>query len=104
MRYVRIGGVVLLWAIQILTAFAFTGVGFAKFHSPFWIHAFTKWGYSDGFRMLIGVLEMAGGILLAVPQTTLYAAVLIDVILIGAAATLLLNEPPRQATAPIAWM
>jgi uncharacterized membrane protein YphA (DoxX/SURF4 family) len=51
------------------------------------------------------VLEIAGGILLAIPQTTVYAAALIDVIMIGAAGTLLLNgQPPRQISAPIVWM
>jgi putative oxidoreductase len=105
MRYLRIAGTVLLWAIQLLAAFAFVRIGFAKFGNPFWITAFARGGYSDGFRVLIGVLEMAGGILLAIPQTTVYAAALIDVILIGAAATLLLNgQPLQQISAPIVWM
>jgi hypothetical protein len=48
---------------------------------------------------------MAAGVLLAIPQTTVYAAALIDVILIGAAATLLLNgAPAQQMSAPIVWM
>ena len=95
----------LLWAIQLLAAVAFVNIGFGKFVSPFWIKAFARWGYSDNFRMLIGVLEMAGGILLAIPQTTVYAAALIDVIMIGAAGTLLLNgQPPRQISAPIVWI
>jgi putative oxidoreductase len=105
MRYLKIAGVVLLWAIQLLAAFAFVNIGLGKFTHPFWIKAFAKWGYSDGFRMLIGVLEMAAGVLLAIPQTTVYAAALIDVLMIGAAGTLLLNgEPSRQISAPIVWM
>jgi putative oxidoreductase len=104
MRYARIAGTVLLWAIQILAAFAFVKIGFDKFGNAFWINSFARWGYSDGFRILIGVLEMAGGLLLAIPQTTVYAAVLIDVVMIGAAGTLLLNGvPPRQISAPIVW-
>jgi len=105
MRYARIAGTVLLWAFQLLSAYAFVNIGFAKFGHPFWIKAFARWGYSDAFRILIGVLEMAGGVLLAIPQTTVYAAALIDVIMIGAAGTLLLHgEPHRQIAAPIVWM
>jgi uncharacterized membrane protein YphA (DoxX/SURF4 family) len=105
MRYLRIAGTVLLWAIQILAGLGFTAIGFGKFGNPFWIRAFAHWGYSDGFRILIGVLEMAGGILLAIPQTTVYAAALIDVIMIGAAGTLLLHGAPlQQISAPIVWM
>lgn len=104
MRYVRIAGVALLWIVQLLAAFAFVRIGFAKFGNAFWIHSFEKWGYSDNFRMFIGVLEMAGGVLLAIPQTTVYAAALIDVIMIGAAGTLLLNGGlNRQVSAPIVW-
>src|SRR4029450_2337298 len=72
MRYARIAGTVLLWAIQILAAFAFVKIVFDKFGNAFWINSFARWGYSDGFRILIGVLEMAGGLLLAIPQTTVY--------------------------------
>ena len=105
MRYVRLAGAVLLWAVQLLAAFAFVNIGFGKFGNAFWIRSFEKWGYSDEFRILIGVLEMAAGILLAIPRTTVYAAVLIDVLMIGAAGTLLLNgEPFRQVSAPLAWM
>jgi putative oxidoreductase len=105
MRYLKIAGVVLLWAIQLLAAVLLVKIGFDKFGNAFWIHAFAKWGYSDGFRVLIGVLEMTGGLLLAIPQTTVYAAFLIDVILVGAAGTLLLNgAPTQQLSAPIVWM
>ena len=105
MRYVRVAGRVLLWAMQILAAAGFTAIGFGKFVNPFWIRSFAGWGYSDEFRILIGALEMTGGILLAVPRTTVYAAALIDVIMIGAAGTLLLNGAPgRQISAPLVWM
>lgn len=94
----------LLWIVQILAALAFVAIGIGKFSSPFWLRAFARWGYSDAFRMLIGVLEMTGGVLLAIPQTTVYAAALIDAIMIGAAGTLLAHVEPRgQLFAPIFW-
>jgi hypothetical protein len=101
MRYVRRAGIVVLWAMQILGAAAFIAIGMAKFSSPFWVKAFARWGYSDGFRILIGVLEVAGGAALVWPRTTFYAAVLIDAILIGAAATLGLHG--ERMSAPTMW-
>ena len=96
---------VLLWIVQILAALAFVAIGYGKFGNPFWLRAFARWGYSGQFRILIGVLEMTGGILLAIPKTTAYAAILIDVIMIGAAGTLLAHGEPRaQMFAPIFWM
>lgn len=84
----------LLWIIQILAMLAFIAIGVAKFRNVFWIKAFPRWGYSDGFRMLIGVIEIAGGALLAPPQTTFYAAAFLVSIMIGAISTLMINHEP----------
>ena len=48
------------------------------------VAAFQHMGYSTGFRILIGVLEVGGGIALAIPALTLYAAAVLIVIMIGA--------------------
>ena len=95
-------GRAILWAFQAWAAFAFVVIGIAKFRSPFWFAAFTRWGYSDGFRMLIGALEFIGGLLIAFPRTAVYAAFLIDAIMIGAVGTLLLNH--GKLFAPIFWL
>lgn len=95
-------GRVTLWIFQGWTALAFVVVGFGKFHNPFWLKAFPKWGYSDGFRMLIGVLEVAGGLLIAIPRTATYAAILIDAIMIGALGTLLVNH--EKLFPPTFWL
>jgi len=91
-----------LWILQILAAFSFVAIGAGKFVNPFWLRAFLRWGYSDGFRMLIGVLEILGGLLIAIPRTASYAAILIDAILIGAAGTLLINH--EKLFPPIFWL
>jgi len=93
---------VLLWILNVLAAVALVAIGAGKFFNPFWLKAFPRWGYSDGFRMLIGVLEIAGGVFLAIPATALYAAVLIDAILIGAFATLVLNH--ERPFPPVLWL
>ena len=45
---------------------------------------FEKLGYSASFRILIGVLEAAGGIALLVPAVALYGNALLIAIMIGA--------------------
>jgi hypothetical protein len=96
---------VLFWIVQVWVTFGFLAIGFAKFHNPFWIRAFARWGYSDAFRILIGVLEMAAGVLLAIPPARIYAAGLVDVIMIGALGTILVHAEPRaELFAPIFWI
>jgi uncharacterized membrane protein YphA (DoxX/SURF4 family) len=95
-------GRVILWIVQIWAALAFVVVGIGKFRNPFWLAAFPRWGYSDGFRMLVGVLEALGGLLLAFPRTVSYAAILIDIVMIGALGTLVVNH--EKLFPPIFWL
>src|SRR5262245_36178738 len=50
---------------------------------------FTRFGYSAAFRLLIGVLEVAGGLALLVPRFAFYGTAVLLVIMVGAAWTLL---------------
>jgi hypothetical protein len=59
----------ILWCFQIWAAFAFVVIGVGKFRNAFWLTAFHRWGYSAEFRMLIGGLEILGGVLIAVPPS-----------------------------------
>lgn len=102
MRVLKIAGTVALWIVQIVAAAAFVAIGVAKFGSPEWARNFARWGYPDGVYMVIGVLEIAGGLLLLLPKVTSYAATLLGVILIAAAATLALHHQPISP--PTAWL
>lgn len=44
-------------------------------------------GYSGGFRVLIGAIEVVGGIALLIPPVASYAAVLLCGVMVGAAQT-----------------
>ncbi len=68
--------------------------GSAKFHpgSP-WPEMFRGWGYPAGSHVIVGALEVAGGILLLVPRTARYAAYLLATIMTGAAATHIVHGP-----------
>jgi putative oxidoreductase len=48
------------------------------------VEGFEKMGYSSGFRLLIGVIETAGGVGLLMPALRRYAALGLVVIMIGA--------------------
>jgi len=102
MRYLKAAGTVTIWTLQVLASLGFVYIGIAKFRPGFWIAGFARWGYSDSFRMLIGVLEVAGGALLAFPPTASYAAAVLGCILAGAIGTLVLhNEHPFP---PLVWI
>ncbi|MFI5076910.1 MAG: DoxX family protein [Vicinamibacteria bacterium] len=104
MRVLRIVGSVALWIVDILAAVAFVAIGLAKFASPAWAIKFERWGYPDGFYMVIGALELAGGVLLLVPRMSSYAAALLGAILIGAAATHALHNEAARVSAPLMWL
>ncbi|HUI25899.1 MAG TPA: DoxX family protein [Candidatus Kryptonia bacterium] len=59
------------------------------------VAAFEHMGYSASFRILIGVLEIAGGVALLIPAVALYGAGLLIVIMIGAVWSVLrIGESP----------
>lgn len=101
MRILKRVGPVLLWVLQALVSVGFVMFGVGKFRGAFWIAGFARWGYPDALRVVIGVLEITGGVLLAFPWTASYAAALIGCIMVGATATLILHKEP--AGAPIVW-
>ena len=61
---------------------------------------FAQLGYADWFRVLIGVLEIAGGLCLLIPRTAFYAAGVLGVVMIGAVGTLLRLGAGEQAIVP----
>ena len=93
-----------LWVVNILAAAAFVAIGLGKFGSPQWAIRFERWGYPDGFYMVIGALEIAGGVLLLVPRLSSYAAALLGAILIGAAATHALHDEAARVASPLMWL
>ena len=72
------------------------------------VEGFKRMGYSAGFRILIGVLEVAGGLALAILTVALYSAGMLIVIMIGAVWSVLhVGEsvaPPLIVGALLAWL
>jgi uncharacterized membrane protein YphA (DoxX/SURF4 family) len=84
MKYLRIGGT---WLLQVALAAVMVGPGSQKFTSPVWERMFRTWGYPDGFYLVIGAVEVVGGIGLLIPKLASVSAMILAVVMAGAAAT-----------------
>ena len=104
MRIVRLLWGIALWLVQILLAVAFVLAGLVKFAEPSWQRNFARWGYPDGFYLVIGVLEAAGGLALLVPRLTSYSAVLLGAIMIGASLTHWVHGEMSRVAPPLMYV
>ena len=76
---------VLLWIVTIFVVFIFAKAGIRKFPDAGpWTQTFHRLGFSDSFRILIGVVETAGALLLVWPRTAAYGAIVNIAVMIGA--------------------
>ena len=95
-------GTLLLWVVSIGAGAAMTLAGASKFlASEMWVTNFASWGYPAVFSYLIGVLEVVGGLSVFVPRFATYGASLVAAIMIGAAATLIMNPGEMGPTVPL---
>jgi len=92
------------WVVRILLALAFTAASLGKLtSSPGVLERFAEYGFPDGFHMLIGVIELAGAILLLVPKAERYAIVMLTLIVIGAAGTHFVHDPAIELLRPLVF-
>ena len=80
-------GTIVLWLVSGLLAVVMVGPGLQKFTSPVWERMFRAWGYPDGFYLVIGAIEVIGGVGLLIPRVAPYSAATLSVVMIGAAIT-----------------
>ena len=79
---------VVLWILQIAAAGMFLMVGFFKLSgNPQMVGLFDAIGIGQWFRYLTGALEVGGGILLLIPRTSGFGALLLAVVMVGAVVT-----------------
>lgn len=100
----RIIKIVLVWMLQIFIGSMFVLVGVLKFQDPGWQRSFARWGYPDGFYMVVGVLEAVGGALVFVPALTTYAALLLAMVMAGAALTHVLHGELQRLPVPLVYL
>lgn len=88
MKYLKVGG---KWLLTILLAVLMAGPGSEKFTKNTWERMFRQWGYPDHFYLVIGAIEVIGGLALLIPRTASYSAIVLAIVMIGASATQVLK-------------
>lgn len=77
-----------IWGVRILLALAFAGAGGSKLAGvPEMVAMFEKVGFGQWFRYLTGSVELIGVVLLLVPATGFFGALLLGVTMVGAVGT-----------------
>jgi len=85
MTKLRIVKEVLLWIIALLLALVCLRSGWLKVSGNiFWVRDFHRWGYTDGFRVAVGIAELVSAVLLLIPRLASYGASLFTVVMLGA--------------------
>lgn len=74
------------WATALILCLFFILNGYPKIFSDSSniVAKFKDWGYSSNFMLMIGILEIVGGIMVLVPRVAFYGALLLTAIMIGA--------------------
>ncbi len=92
------------WIVRSLVALAFLMASLGKLTShPGVLEMFKNFGFPDGFHLLIGVLELAGAVLLLIPGTRRIAIALLAIIVSGAAVTHLMHDPITELIRPLVF-
>ena len=73
------------WALKIVFTLAFLAAGAAKLAGlPMMVHEFDLVGLGQWFRYFTAALEISGAIMLVVPRTAFYGAILLAAVCVGA--------------------
>ncbi len=91
---------ILIVILQILLSAAFLVAGGAKFAGvPAMVQAFDKLGFGQWFRYLTGCLEILGAVGLWIPRRSVFAALMLFCVMVGAVAAhrLRLGGDPNPA-------
>lgn len=100
-RTLRFAG---FWILPSLMGVLFILIGIGKLQAPGWQRNFERWGYPDGAHAVVGILEMAGGLLLLIPRLTPWAAAGLGVILVGAIGTHVTFGELDRLFAPVLYL
>jgi uncharacterized membrane protein YphA (DoxX/SURF4 family) len=74
-----------LWVLSILMAAMFLFAGLTKLMgAEMHVVNFDRWGYPLTFMYVVGLIEVAGALLLLIPRLASYAALLLSVNMLGA--------------------
>jgi len=100
-KWIRIAG----WSVVGLTSLFFVQSGIQKLAgAEQMVDMFFKLGYPDWSRVVVGLVEIAGAILLVLPRLTLYAAAALGTLMIGAVASEMLAGQGYGALIAGQWL
>ncbi len=75
----------LAWIVGLYLAQMYVRMGWVKFDPEgFWTAAFERWNYPVWLLILVGVIEVAGGLLILIPWTASWGGLSLAVIMLGA--------------------
>ena len=95
----------LLWTFKIIISILFLLASTGKLaQDEAVIDMFRNWGYFNGFYLIIGILEFSLAILLLFHKTSMYAAIALMVIMIGAMFTHFIHDPIAEVVRPLIFM
>ena len=98
------GKTIAVWVLSALLAALYVFAGLPKLiGAAEAVEGFTRFGYPGWFRVLIGFIEVTGGIALLVPRFAFYAAGALGVVMIGAIYTAITRAAPGVGV-PIACL
>ena len=102
MKAKHIAKEIAVWILTIALVLQFGNAGIRKFFEfGGWTRMFHNLGLPDWFRVLIGVLETAAAVLLALPRTAAYGAALVMSIMLGAFTVVAMHGWTRAFAQPI---
>ena len=82
------------WMLAIILFWFFAINGYPKISGADPVaHQFESWGYTEGFAFFIGCVEVFGAVLVLIPRTAFWGALLLLFILLGAMYTHIIYEP-----------
>jgi putative oxidoreductase len=91
-----------LWLPTLFLVYVFANQGASKFSDTSgWARAFAAWNYPVWFRILIGVMETGGALLLLTRRTASIGAALIAIVMLGAVGTHLHFGQARYITSEV---
>jgi putative oxidoreductase len=84
-RTMKIVKETVLWIVTLLLVLVCFRSGLQKVTgNVFWVRDFHRWGYPDVFRSVVGIAEIASGLLLVVPRFAAYGASVFAIVMLGA--------------------
>ena len=93
---------VLLWLVAVFLAYIFIRQGSSKFFDGSgWARAFRAWHYPRWFRVAVGVWEVIAGVLVLIPRSARFGAVMIIIVMIGGMLTHVYWGHPQRVTSEV---